>query len=121
VGWLGNGADGEAAMDFMKVLHRHRDRLDSQTEKVLGKELEDREKSGRSRSTLLLASSSSTAGRKAWTERTSRLLPSQYRSVVKLIARWSSTELSTPLGFVDACTCGIGRRRRCPSSHWQHT
>jgi hypothetical protein len=44
VGWLGDGAEGEAAMDFMKVLFRHRDRLDSQTKKVLGEELEDREK-----------------------------------------------------------------------------
>jgi hypothetical protein len=44
VGWLGDGADGEAAMDFMKVLFKHRNRLDSQKEKVLGKELKDREK-----------------------------------------------------------------------------
>jgi hypothetical protein len=44
IGWLGDGADGEQALEFMKVLFKHRDRLNSQTEKVLGKELENRDK-----------------------------------------------------------------------------
>ena len=47
VGWLGEGRDGETAMDFLQVLLKHRDRLHSQREqkeKVLGKELEDRSK-----------------------------------------------------------------------------